>query len=522
MRATGPLSRARDPHDARRGAAPARPPDADRGPRARRAWAASAGSRSVSPASRALVALELAAGARLDDARRCSQPCSPSRWRSRWSPGLVFGLVPALVVLRGNTWSLLKDDSTRGSAGRSTGAHAVDARGRGDGARARAARRRAACCSRASSRLQNVDPGFATDHVLTAQMSLPPARYPDAAARRAFWTRLLEKARALPGVTVGRPDDATCPFNGNVWSGSYSIVGYTPGPSERAPHGRQEVVGGDYFAAMQIPLVAGRFFTDGDTADSPRRGRRSTSILANKYFAKRSALGQQIQARRPDSPPFTIVGVVGTINSIDLGQPVTKERIYLPGRRSSPPAAMALVAQDRARSADARRSGAGRGAVDRSGAADRRRADDGPMGLAVARAAADAGDAPGALRRAWRSSCRRSASTACSRSASRSACREFGIRQALGADRTVDPDAGAQTGSDDRRHRHRARSRRVGRRLAVHADAAVRRRRYDPAVFAGVTRCCSSSPSPPATCPPGARRASIRWSRCGTRDQIRK
>ena len=35
--------------------------------------------------------------------------------------GLVFGLVPALVVIRGNTWSLLKDDSTRGSAGRSTG-----------------------------------------------------------------------------------------------------------------------------------------------------------------------------------------------------------------------------------------------------------------------------------------------------------------------------------------------------------------------------------------------------------------
>jgi hypothetical protein len=45
------------------------------------------------------------------------------------------------------------------------------------------------------------------------------------------------------------------PFNGNVSSGSYSIVGYTPGPSEAAPHGRQEVVGADYFAAMRIPLI---------------------------------------------------------------------------------------------------------------------------------------------------------------------------------------------------------------------------------------------------------------------------
>ena len=48
------------------------------------------------------------------------------------------------------------------------------------------------------------------------------------------------------------------PFNGNVSSGSYSIVGYTPGPSEAQPHGRQEVVGGDYFRAMQIPVVQGR------------------------------------------------------------------------------------------------------------------------------------------------------------------------------------------------------------------------------------------------------------------------
>ena len=65
-------------------------------------------------------------------------------------------------------------------------------------------------------------------------------------------------------------------------------------------------------------------------------------ILANKYFANRSALGQQIRRGGPDSPPFTIVGVAGTINSIDLGQPVTKERVYRPATQQSP-AAMALV-----------------------------------------------------------------------------------------------------------------------------------------------------------------------------------
>jgi len=178
------------------------------------------------------------------------------------------------------------------------------------------------------ARLQAVDPGFSTDNVLTAQIALPPVRYADAAARRAFWTRLVDKARSLPSVTEAGLT-SNVPFNGSVSSGSYSIVGYTPGPNDAAPHGRQEVVGGDYFRAMHIPLIEGRVFNDADTGDS-------TPVvvvdeyLVNRYFAGQSALGHQIQRGGPDSPKLTIAGVVGTINSIDLGQPVIKERIYYP------------------------------------------------------------------------------------------------------------------------------------------------------------------------------------------------
>jgi predicted permease len=92
---------------------------------------------------------------------------------------------------------------------------------------------------------------------------------------------------------------------------------------------------------MKIPLIEGRFFNDGDTADSPPVV-VVDQFLANKYFAKRSALGQQIQRGGPDSPRLTIVGVAGTINSIDLGLPVTKERVYRPATQQAP-AAMALV-----------------------------------------------------------------------------------------------------------------------------------------------------------------------------------
>jgi predicted permease len=131
------------------------------------------------------------------------------------------------------------------------------------------------------------------------------------------------------------------PFNGSVSSGSYSIVGYAPGPNDTAPHGRQEIVGGDYFRAMQIPLLEGRAFNDGDTADS-------TPVvvvdqyLANRYFSGQSALGHLIQRGGPTSPKLTIVGVVGTINSIDLAQPVIKERIYYPVTQAAQPR-MAVV-----------------------------------------------------------------------------------------------------------------------------------------------------------------------------------
>src|SRR5206468_6953637 len=123
--------------------------------------------------------------------------------------------------------------------------------------------------------------------------------------------------------------------------GSYSIVGYVPPQGEAQPHGRQEVIGGDYFRAMQIPIIAGRAFTDADAADAPPVV-IIDQYLVNRYFTDRSPLGQQIRRGGPTSPAFTIVGVAGTINSIDLGEPVAKERIYYPVAQQAR-TAMALV-----------------------------------------------------------------------------------------------------------------------------------------------------------------------------------
>jgi predicted permease len=93
---------------------------------------------------------------------------------------------------------------------------------------------------------------------------------------------------------------------------------------------------------MKIPLLEGRVFNDGDTADSPPVV-VVDQYMANRYFAGRTAIGQQIQRGGPtSSPKLTIVGVVGTINSIDLGMPVAKERIYQYAMQNAP-RAMAVV-----------------------------------------------------------------------------------------------------------------------------------------------------------------------------------
>jgi predicted permease len=239
--------------------------------------------------------------------------------------GLVFGIVPAIAVIRGNTNALLKEDATRGSAGRGTGAIRASLVV-GETAVALMLLVGAGLLIKSFARLQDVDPGFERENVLTAQLSLPSARYATPDARAAFWSRLLEKAQQIPGVTSAGMT-TNVPFNGSVSTGSYTIVGYTPAPGEPQPHARQEVVGGEFFQAMRIPLKEGRAFDSTDTSTSAPVA-VVDEYLVQRYFKGRSAIGQEI--RRGGTTTIRIVGVVGTINSIDLGQPITKERIYRP------------------------------------------------------------------------------------------------------------------------------------------------------------------------------------------------
>jgi putative ABC transport system permease protein len=253
--------------------------------------------------------------------------------------GLAFGVGPAAAALRGDAAAFLKEDGgSRGTAGKSA-ARARAGLVVAETAIALVLLVGAGLLVKSFAALRAVNPGFSSDDVLTATMSLPDSKYGTATARGAFWQRLLEGVRSIPGVTAAGLT-SSIPLSGNVSSGSYTIVGYTPGAGEPPPHGRQEVVGGEYFQAMRIPLIAGRTFDGRDGPDSPPVV-VVDEYMVRRYFAGASPIGRQI-SRGPAGPPMTIVGVVGTIDAIDLGQPIDKERIYYPVSQLPPPM-MALM-----------------------------------------------------------------------------------------------------------------------------------------------------------------------------------
>ncbi len=108
---------------------------------------------------------------------------------------------------------------------------------------------------------QRVDLGFEPGHVLTARVELPRAKYPDAAVRQQFFDRLLERARALPGVTGAAAGSSVL---GRTNSSSFAIEGR---PEMIQQPLTFDIITPDFFQVLQVPLLRGRSFSDRDTAD---------------------------------------------------------------------------------------------------------------------------------------------------------------------------------------------------------------------------------------------------------------
>src|SRR5262249_26885323 len=107
-------------------------------------------------------------------------------------------------------------------------------------------------------KLQQTAPGFDPEHGLTASLTLPRAGYETGPKVAAFQQRLLERISALPGVqSVGLTSDL--PWTGYDENAGFTIEGKSF-PGNDGPGGRYHFASAEYFRAIGVPLIAGRFF----------------------------------------------------------------------------------------------------------------------------------------------------------------------------------------------------------------------------------------------------------------------
>jgi predicted permease len=226
--------------------------------------------------------------------------------------GLLFGLVPALTASRTDLQQSLREGG-RGATGSGRQLRLRNLLVVGETALACVLLIAAGLMLHSFVNLLEADPGFRPQRVLTASLSLPAQHYRTAAQIDQFHQRLIASLQSLPGAqSAGVGSDV--PWTGYSENyGGFSVEGRPPEFSQKTT-ARYHVASLDYFRAMGIPLLGGRFFTGHDDKDAP------AVILINEAMAKRywpgeDAVGKRISyADHPQEKDWvSIAGVVGDV-----------------------------------------------------------------------------------------------------------------------------------------------------------------------------------------------------------------
>ncbi|HEX8186333.1 MAG TPA: ABC transporter permease, partial [Blastocatellia bacterium] len=244
--------------------------------------------------------------------------------------GLIFGLVPALQASNPDLQETLKD----AARGATAGVHRSRLRSLlivSEFALALMLLIVAALLMRSFWRLQNVDPGFTAENVLTARLWLPQPNLPETgpyfkhSSRVTFYKQVLDRVSALPGV-LSAGSTTRLPFDGSRNSNSFIIEGQSL-ESTDFNLAQTAVASTGYFDAIGIPLVKGRLFTEQEDENAPGVI-VVNQLFAQKYFPDEEPLGKRIRfGRQPQSPWFTIVGVVRDVKNEGLDVE-TRPQIY--------------------------------------------------------------------------------------------------------------------------------------------------------------------------------------------------
>ena len=241
--------------------------------------------------------------------------------------GLICGLVPAVVSMRTRVLESLREGS------QSTGPGRAQHRTRTalvvlEIAMAMVLLAGAGLLLRSFGRMLAVDPGFEPAHVLKASLSLPAHEYSTQQKVNDFYNELERRLEALPGVkSVGF--SSNIPVVGQNSGRLIGPEGYVKSSGEGWIIASNYLIHGNYFDAMHIPLVRGRFFNANDDLPGAPLVGVISETLAKKYFAGKDAVGMHIKvgpsfASSP-MPPMTVVGIVGDIKQGSLDMPTVSE-----------------------------------------------------------------------------------------------------------------------------------------------------------------------------------------------------
>ena len=178
------------------------------------------------------------------------------------------------------------------------------------------------------AKLQAVDPGFRSERLLTARLSLPRSRYPRAEHSARFVDALRPRLLALPGV-----EDAAAvnviPLNNYRATADLWPAELASPPPEARTNAQYRMISPSYVRTFGVPLIAGRSFDDHDTAGSEPVVLISRT-LAQRYWTIPGAVGKSlIMEDSPVQRRARIVGVVGDVKHYGLEAEVTPD-VYSP------------------------------------------------------------------------------------------------------------------------------------------------------------------------------------------------
>jgi predicted permease len=176
-------------------------------------------------------------------------------------------------------------------------------------------------------RLQTVDAGYRTDHLLSAEAFGNFSKYPDIDSQLRFYEPVLARLKAEPGVISTAVTDAVPLSASRPFANPFTIEGRVTDDPDKRPTADIRVASPDYFATLRVPLVSGRTFTDRDEQkDAP------AVVIINRamrrYWDGVDPIGTRVSFDPQLHQWATVVGVVGDVRQFGLEQSVAQ--VYQP------------------------------------------------------------------------------------------------------------------------------------------------------------------------------------------------